>query len=212
MPRLADIRLPAEPSSALQRAKYERMLQAATELGAVYDFDHVQMHEVARRAGVAIATLYRYFPSKTHLFVNVMLSEIAKMSHNLERRNGRLAELGPIESATDALIRALRALHRHPRVASSMIYAANAAHVSRLSGVQRVDNSFEAVLLASTHVQEPTEHDVVVLRLLQQQWFAIVQSCLSGLVTLQRAEFDVRVACELLLMPLSSVQRESSVE
>jgi len=100
MPRLADFRLPAEPSSALQRAKYERMLQAATELGAVYDFDHVQMHEVARRAGVAIATLYRYFPSKTHLFVNVMLSEIAKMSHNLERRNGRLAELGPIESAS----------------------------------------------------------------------------------------------------------------
>lgn len=95
--------------------------------------------------------LYRYFPSKTHLFVNVMLSDIAKMSHNLER-------------------------------------------------------------LASTHVHEPTEHDVVVLRLLRQQWFAIVQSCLSGLVTLQRAEFDVRLACELLLMPLSSVQRESSVE
>jgi len=133
------------------------------------------------------------------------------MSHNLERRRGRLAELGPIESATDALIRALRALYRHPRVASSMIYAANAAHVS-LPGVQRVDNSFEAVLLASTHVHEPTEHDVVVLRLLQQQWFAIVQSCPSGLVTLQRAEFDVRLACELLLMPLSSVQRESSVE
>ncbi len=207
MARLAEFRPPAEPSSQRQRLNHERMLEAAAELGAVNDFEHVQMQDVAKRAGVAIATLYRYFPSKTHLFVSVMLSEIAKMSEDLERRAAQTAHLSPVASASDALTRALRALLRRPLVASSIIYAVNAAHATKMPGLSRIDSSFQTALLASTKLEFPTEQDLVIIRLLTQQWFAVVQSCLNGFITAAEAESDIVLACQLLLAPLSSVRQ-----
>lgn len=207
MARVAEIRPPAEPSSQRQRLNHERMLEAAAELGAVNDFEHVQMQDVASRAGVAIATLYRYFPSKTHLFVSVMLSEIAKMSEDIERRAEQTAHLSPVDSASDVLTRALRALLRRPLVASSLIYSANAAHATKMPGVSRIDRSFQTALLAATRLQLPTVQDLIIIRLVSQQWFAVVQSCLNEFITAAEAESDITLACQLLLAPLSSVRR-----
>ena len=56
MPRVGESRVPAEPSSAGQKARYRRILRAAARLGARDDLERVQMQDVAREAGVAIAT------------------------------------------------------------------------------------------------------------------------------------------------------------
>src|SRR3546814_12835252 len=37
------------------------------------------MQEIAKESGVAIATLYRYFPSKMHLFTGVMRMQIGRI-------------------------------------------------------------------------------------------------------------------------------------
>ncbi len=50
MPRVAEARDAAEPSSAEQRARFARMLDAAAQLGAEKDLERVQMHEVAKLA------------------------------------------------------------------------------------------------------------------------------------------------------------------
>src|ERR687883_441125 len=59
-----------------QRARRRRILAAAAELATEGGFDAVQMREVAERADVALGTLYRYFPSKIHLLVNVLADEM----------------------------------------------------------------------------------------------------------------------------------------
>lgn len=87
MPRIAEARDAAEPSSVEQRARHERILKAAAHLGAGKDLERVQMQEVAKLAGVAVGTLYRYFPSKTHLFVAVMVDQIGQMGIQLSRRS-----------------------------------------------------------------------------------------------------------------------------
>ena len=56
MPRIAEVRDAAEPSSDEQRARHVRMLEAAAELGTEKELSRVQMHEVAKRAGVAIGS------------------------------------------------------------------------------------------------------------------------------------------------------------
>ncbi|MEO9220210.1 MAG: helix-turn-helix domain-containing protein, partial [Mycobacteriaceae bacterium] len=66
MARIAEGRVAAEPNSPDQRARQLRILRAAEQLGSECALDQVQMHEVAKRASVAVGTLYRYFPSKTH--------------------------------------------------------------------------------------------------------------------------------------------------
>ena len=47
------------------------------------------MHDVAKDAGVAIATLYRYFPSKTHLFTALMGAQVERLAEVTDRRPTR---------------------------------------------------------------------------------------------------------------------------
>ena len=69
-----------------QQARRTRMLQAAEELAVQGGWDGVQMREVAQRAEVALGTLYRYFPSKEHLLVSVMLDEVGQLADRLSVR------------------------------------------------------------------------------------------------------------------------------
>ncbi|MDI2132512.1 TetR/AcrR family transcriptional regulator [Yinghuangia seranimata] len=54
-----------------QQARRERLVKAALDLAAEGGYTSVTMHDVADRAGVARATVYRYFTSKDHLLSEV---------------------------------------------------------------------------------------------------------------------------------------------
>jgi len=68
----------------------ETILTAAAELFAGRDYADVQVDEVAKRAGVGKATLYRYFPSKEELYLE-----------SLERALGGLEQRLDAETAPD---------------------------------------------------------------------------------------------------------------
>src|SRR5689334_13395555 len=117
MPRLPVGRRPAAPSSANQQERYQRILYAAIELGSATDFERVQMQDVASAADVAIATLYRYFPSKAHLFVGVMSARMDEVDPK--------AFVDPEKPREDAVYELLhvmtRAMTRHRQLSLSMI-------------------------------------------------------------------------------------------
>ncbi|MGH3388298.1 MAG: TetR/AcrR family transcriptional regulator [Actinomadura sp.] len=54
-----------------QKARRIRLIEAARELADEGGYAAVTMHDVADRAGVARATVYRYFISKDHLLTEV---------------------------------------------------------------------------------------------------------------------------------------------
>ena len=56
-----------------QQERRERIIQAAISLLERGEYDAIQMRDVAREAGVALATLYRYFTSKEHLYAAALL-------------------------------------------------------------------------------------------------------------------------------------------
>lgn len=86
MARIAEPRPAAEPSSAVQQQRRDAILQAAAALAAQKPADQVQMNEVARAAGVALGTLYRYFPSKTHLGSSASWPTACRMQDGIRRR------------------------------------------------------------------------------------------------------------------------------
>ncbi|NDK88785.1 TetR/AcrR family transcriptional regulator [Gordonia desulfuricans] len=177
------------------------MLAAASELATDHELARVQMQEVARRADVAIATLYRYFPSKTHLFVAVMLEEIRHIQEALERR--------PPDGVvgTDAiyavLVRATRSLLRRPLLANAMIQSNASANSAVVPDTAKVEQEFWAILLTAAGVSEPTDDDSTAVRLLTQLWLGVLQSCLNDRITVPDAEADIRSACDLLLVRMS---------
>lgn len=55
-----------------QRARWARLVEAAGDLLDSADYDAIQVRDVAGRAGMALGTVYRYFPSKEQLYAVVL--------------------------------------------------------------------------------------------------------------------------------------------
>lgn len=196
MPRIAEARPSAEPSSPGQKARYQRILRAAARHGAEHGLERVQMHDVAKEAGVAIATLYRYFPSKTHLFTAVMADQVARLEDAVVPVE---PDQDPVEAVAELLIQASRQLLRRPLLANAMMQSNNASHANTVSDATRIDSAFRELILRTLGLEEPTEHDHRLVRLLEQSWYGVLTSSLNMRVELSDAESDIRLACTLLL-------------
>lgn len=198
MPRIAESRLPAEPSSADQKDRYQRMLLAAARLGAEHDYERVQMHDVAKSAGVAIATLYRYFPSKAHLFTAVMRWQVDRFESVYPVR--RVVE-DPAVAIADLLVLMSREMVRRPRLSLAMIQAnnQNQAQTSALGEQAVNDIRFQELVLATAGIDAPTAEDERRIRLVVHCWYGVLTSALHSRLDMEEAEADIRASCRLLI-------------
>lgn len=57
----------------------EAIMDAALTVAATGGYDAVHMRTVAERVGIAVGTLYRYFPAKTHLLVAALIREFQRL-------------------------------------------------------------------------------------------------------------------------------------
>src|SRR5687767_636586 len=102
-----------------QHQRRKRIVQAAAALASRGGVEAMQMRTVAERAGVALGTLYRYFPSKMDLVVAVVGEEIDLLEGSIDRRPPRTSH--PPQRAVEVLMRATRGLMREPELAEALI-------------------------------------------------------------------------------------------
>jgi AcrR family transcriptional regulator len=100
-----------------QRARRERIVQAAADLLEHGEYDEIQMRDVAEAAEVALATIYRYFTSKEHLYAAVLLDwaagyPVAGNARRTETAEARIRAL---------MRRAVRAFERYPQMMRALI-------------------------------------------------------------------------------------------
>src|SRR5699024_6494460 len=110
----------------------------------------------------------------------------------------------PEEAVAVLSVRALRSLLRRPLLATAMVRSVNVAHVDTVLDSARVDATFDDAVLEAARIDEPTGGDRQLIRLLNQQWLGVLQSCLNGHVSQETAEADVEAFCRMLLKSLSS--------
>ena len=96
-----------------QLERRQRIVRAGLRALASSDHDQVKITDVARDAGVALGTVYRYFSSKEHLFAAVFVEWQGAMKKKLAKDPPQ----GDTEAdrIRDVFHRAIRAFHRQPQ-------------------------------------------------------------------------------------------------
>ncbi|WP_395307430.1 TetR family transcriptional regulator [Mycobacterium sp. AMU20-3851] len=192
MPRIGTPREPGQASTPRQLARNAAILRAARRLGQLHGLERVQMSDVAADAGVALGTLYRYYPSKHHLFAAALASSIA----DLPAPAGAPAD--PAAAVRDFLGAAAADLLAEPQLARAMLVSVN---VVRSGTDTPADPVMPQRILAIAGIEEPSEEDLRLVRLVEQCMYGILTWATAGQLESTAAVADVRYACELLLAP-----------
>jgi AcrR family transcriptional regulator len=102
-----------------QQERRERIVRAAIALLEAREYDAVQMRDVAQEAGVALATIYRYFTSKEHLYAAALLDWAADYPRPI--RSATAGEQSDEQRLRALMRRAVRAFEKYPQMMRAII-------------------------------------------------------------------------------------------
>lgn len=150
------------------------------------------MQDVADQSVVSIATVYRYYPTKHHLFSALLL--------HYTRTVGPPHPLTgcPATDVTDLMVGICRSMLARPRLARAMITSVNAR---RSESTTTGDFDLRANILSVAGISRPAPRDTQLALLVEQCAYGILSWAVMGETTPAQAERDMRRACELLLAP-----------
>ena len=180
-----------ELSSAAQRERRKRIVDATIALASKGGFDAVQMRAVADRADVALGTLYRYFPSKVHLLVSSLAVELERAQEKMDRTT--VPGESPYERVLFVLGRITRGLQRNPHLTEAMTRAFTFADASAGAEIDRVSLLMESMFTKAMSDEAPTEEQKAIARVIGDVWL----SNLVAWVTRRATATDVANRLEL---------------
>ncbi|MFG3345098.1 TetR family transcriptional regulator [Streptomyces sp. NPDC048018] len=192
----AEDRPASPPLTERQEARRRRILHASAQLAGRGGFDAVQMREVAEAAGVALGTLYRYFPSKIHLLVATMQDQLQHMHTTLRKRPPGGAD--PARRVAETLMRAFRALQREPQLADAMVRALTFADRSVSPEVDTVSRLTTAIILDAMGAEHPTPEQLSAVRVIEHTWHSALITWLSGRASIAQVKIDIETVCRLI--------------
>jgi AcrR family transcriptional regulator len=190
MPRIGERRPPALPATNDQEARRGAILAAATRLGKAREIDRIGAQEIAAEAGVALRTLYRYYPSKYHVFAAVLNMQIETLRVPATR------SADPATAVADFMANACRGTLRHRHLAHAMITSTQAVRAQ--SGPTGY-HAMRDLILQVAGADDPTAQQIRAARLVEQVAFGVMTWVVGGELDPQQAVDDVRLACRLLM-------------
>lgn len=199
MTKMGTMREPAAPRGLAQTERRERILHAASVLASTEDFEDLQMQDVARAAGVAIGTLYRYFPSKTQLMVAVIAEELSGMVGSPRDPEK------PADAVRALLLAWFDQIAVRPSLATAALHASSVAYASNTPDSAALDAVLVPAVLEAIGRRGPQTSTVV--RLLMFTWWGVVVTAVSGQMKLHDARRHIEVAADLLLVGIENHAR-----
>ncbi|MFT2014994.1 TetR family transcriptional regulator [Streptomyces sp. 796.1] len=185
------------PLTERQEARRRRILHASAQLASRGGFEAVQMREVAESSGVALGTLYRYFPSKVHLLVATMQDQLQQLHETLRKRPPTEEE--PSARVAQTLMRAFRAMQREPRLAEAMARALTFADRSVSPEVDMVSRLTTAIIVDAMGLEgAPTPAQLSAVRVIEHTWHSALITWLSGRASIAQVKIDMETVCRLI--------------
>ena len=193
---------PATPSTPAQHSRYARMLQVATTMLASGGEEALQMKELADRAEVSLATLYRYFPSKDHVLLAISYSRY----ENALRRVASEAPHGDTvqERVTNHMMREFRAGQRDQLLTAALAKVLTDTRAEYRQVITKVEHTHMRVLEHVATAGGPVSPELRRrLRIAGDVFGAATRRWLAGVSSAAQARFEIRMGCYLLNVPES---------
>ncbi len=190
-------------TSEAQAARTDRLIRAAIELAGQGGYEAVQMREVARMAGVALATLYRYYPSKNELLLAAVRSEMGKLDDDVRTRPPQATT--PQRRAGEVFARALQAMRNDPGFAHAALSVRQspAPFGGHEAAQPPVDTDYTLVEIAARAAwgrdHQLTESQRLALQMVESLWIGGTIDWLNGRLSADAAVQRIRLAAEKLL-------------
>lgn len=179
-----------------QQERRARVLDAAVALARDGGYEAVMMKEVAERAGVALATVYRYFASKDQLLAVALVGWGGVLEERLRARPPRGDTAA--DRVADTLGRAVRAVEAEPALAR----AVTAALLSPDPAVAESQAGYDAMMRTWLDLalgdDDVADRDGVV-EVLQHVFFSGMVGLVNGRRTPAQIRAQVERAARLLL-------------
>ena len=189
--------IPATPSTPAQRDRYQRMVQAATAMLASGGEDALQMKELAERAVVSLATLYRYFPSKDHLLLAISHSRYENALRRVSSEAPRGATVQ--ERITGHLLREFRAEQRDQRLTAALTRVLTDTRPEYAPVIIETQLLYLRVLEHVATGGGPVDDELRRrLRIVTDVFGAATRRWLAGVSSAAEARFEIRVGCYVL--------------
>jgi AcrR family transcriptional regulator len=177
-------------------ARRQRIVEAAIELGSEGGYEAVHMRIVAERAGVALATVYRYFESKDHLLSAAVSEWAAQLQARLERAPAQGDS--PVEQLVDVLRRASRALERRPMFTAALTRALASPDPGVAAAAGRVRSQIRAMTAPILADRSAREVDGIV-SVLAHVWNSALMNWANGRAPISSIGNELENAARLLL-------------
>ena len=189
--------IPAIPSTQAQHDRRQRMLHVATAMLASGGEDALQMKELAERAMVSLATLYRYFPSKDHLLLAIVHSRYENALRRVASEVPRGATIQ--ERVTSHLLREFRAEQRDQRLTAALVRVLSETRPEYTPVIAQVQQlHLRLIEHVATAGAPADEHLRLRLRIVLDVFGAATHRWLAGVSSAAEARFEIRVGCYLL--------------
>jgi AcrR family transcriptional regulator len=186
----------ADALTTSQAARRQRVLVSALDLAASGGYEAVQMRDVATSAGVALGTIYRYFPSKDALLAAAMV----EWMEDLERR---VTQRGPRGSTTaervyDVLRRAVSTMERQPQLAEAVITALTSDDdAAGRASISTTDVMTRVMLQAFPDDVDPAT-EAAIAKVLGHVWFSCLVAWKNGVGDMVWMAEELQVAADLI--------------
>ena len=191
---------PATPVTRAQQERYDRVVDAAAEALSAGGQDAVQMKDLAQRAGVSLATLYRYFPSKEYVLLAVSLARYQAAARKVftEVPQGNTVR----ERVTSHLMREFRTQQREQRLTAALTQALTGTARTYSELIEAVEHLHLQILRHVAAAGGPvTEQQQKVLAVVLDIFSGATRRWLAGTYSAAEAKFHIETGCELLELP-----------
>jgi AcrR family transcriptional regulator len=198
---------PASPAPPAQETPYDRVVSAAAEVLSAGGDEAVQMKDLAQRAGVSLATLYRYFPSRDYVLLAVSLASYQDAARRV------FAEVPHGGSVRDRvagyLMTEFRAQQRNHRLAAALTPALTETRRNFSTIIETIEHLHLQIVRHIAAAGDPlSEQQEKLLPIVIDIFSAATRHWLAGKFSASDVEFQIEIGCQLLELPDRVVNSE----